>query len=67
MHPSHVSKHADSGWCAGCEACLTIDANHCNGDGLVGLLAVEYILPLMQFNAMEMVSWVCWLKSMPYH
>ncbi len=64
MHPSHVSKHADSGWCAGCEACLTIDTNHCNGDGLMGLLAEEHALPLMRFMAMGLVSCV---HCMPYH
>jgi len=34
---------------------------------LAGVLAVKHVLPLIQIIAMEMVSWVCWLKSMPYH
>ncbi len=59
--PGHVSKHADFRWCAGCAAWLTIVAVCGNGDGLTSLLAVQYIIPLMQLMAMEKVLRICWL------
>jgi len=38
------------------EHAFTIDTIYGNGDGLMGSLAVEHALPLIQFMAMEMVS-----------